>query len=341
MRRANVFILPSSITVGVFKSQFLSRYNYSSNSYIYVKNSKLIDKYFLNETRANIVVGALNLLSNKCHIESIYTRSVFDFIFSLCLKLISFGRIKLIFDFRGLISEESYLRNKSKIRKSILRTLEKFCFVFADEVYCVSENMKSYLIREFGLRDIKVIPCCISDKDINKKTKKLCYGSKTFNFIYVGGLSKWQNFEEILNIYQSLNMSNKHLIVVTPDQEKAEEIIRNYTIESYEVLSGDRDFVLKELDRSHFGFLIRDENVINSTASPIKFLEYLSRGVVPIISNEIGDYSSYFSNNVIFTSFIDNMDYKDWERAISLCDYNNISSKLNRYTWEYYYNNVE
>jgi glycosyltransferase involved in cell wall biosynthesis len=41
-----------------------------------------------------------------------------------------------------------------------------------------------------------------------------------------------------------------------------------------------------------FGFILRDNILLNNVASPIKFVEYISMGVIPIISEGVGDYSS-------------------------------------------------
>ena len=57
------------------------------------------------------------------------------------------------------------------------------------------------------------------------------------------------------------------------------------------LLTQSHQEVLKELRKYDFGFLLRDDNIVNNTASPIKFLEYVSNGVIPIMSDGIGDYS--------------------------------------------------
>ena len=43
--------------------------------------------------------------------------------------------------------------------------------------------------------------------------------------------------------------------------------------------------------RKDFGFCLRNDNIINLVASPTKVLEYVSRNVVPILTEHVGDFS--------------------------------------------------
>ena len=55
------------------------------------------------------------------------------------------------------------------------------------------------------------------------------------------------------------------------------------------------------LDIAHFGLLIRDDTVTNNVSSPVKFAEYLSRGLKIIISPGVGDYTNeIFQHNLGF-----------------------------------------
>ena len=67
--------------------------------------------------------------------------------------------------------------------------------------------------------------------------------------------------------------------------------------------------VLKNKEQD-FGFLLRENLLFNRISSPIKFLEYSSNGVVPIITQFVGDYSNdveKYKLGIIFKGSISNL----------------------------------
>ena len=46
-----------------------------------------------------------------------------------------------------------------------------------------------------------------------------------------------------------------------------------------------------------YGFLVRDETITNSVASPVKFGEYMICGLKILISKNLGDYSEFINTN--------------------------------------------
>ncbi len=51
---------------------------------------------------------------------------------------------------------------------------------------------------------------------------------------------------------------------------------------------------LKEIyTECHYGFILREDSIVNQVACPTKLVEYLAMGVVPIVdSNNIGDFKT-------------------------------------------------
>ncbi|MFZ6041305.1 hypothetical protein ACOV11_12510 [Vibrio natriegens] len=332
----NIIVVPKHISKGVFVSQMLPLYDYSlEKSILYFRCPTLRIKYEDVTEERTTISSPLYLIKRCFNLKSIYCRSVFDMWFCFLFKLLSFGKVKFIYDFRGLISEESFLRKKSLIRYYLLYLLEYNGFVFGDEVRCVSNKMKRTLISRYGDKEIRVIPCCIKAEEINYFDEK---PDGIINFCYVGSISAWQCFEESIKMYSSLNISNKKLYVYTKDLEKAEQIIVRYNVDSYEILSLERHELLERLKNIHFGFVLRRDCVVNNTASPIKFLEYCSQGVIPITTSYVGDYSNDFSPvSIIFESIESVLTPKLIEqkmKSVSLEDMYKITKK---HTWESYY----
>jgi glycosyltransferase involved in cell wall biosynthesis len=220
--------------------------------------------------------------------ELIYTRSYLDFIF---IFLVSHGKLEIVYDFRGFVAFESWLKNRSLVKFLFILFCEFLCYIFASRVYTVSNSFRRTLSRYFFIkRDIQVLPSLISSEKLFFPKIQV---SRVVHFVYVGGLSKWQNLSEVISVYDYISAQiPAKLDIITMEVELAREYIKSAkskeTISVFSVnsLEGEVD-----LSHYHYGFLLRDNLLLNRVASPVKFLEYCGSGVIPIISNWVGDYS--------------------------------------------------
>lgn len=73
--------------------------------------------------------------------------------------------------------------------------------------------------------------------------------------------------------------------------EKAKSVINQYNIKNYSVEKVPQSEVDTVLSKCKFGFLIRDNNVINQVATPTKLANYLGNGVIPIFTDTIKAYA--------------------------------------------------
>ncbi|MCK4662711.1 MAG: glycosyltransferase [Bacteroidales bacterium] len=296
----NFFIAPFRLKEGVIRSQLLNLTNqlnqYNNDNYILINAN---EKYRLEDKYTNIIYYSNlkdELRKNKNDLKFIYTRSIFDFLKVFFAKKINNYKYKIIFDFRGLAYAESFLRNNSKIRSFILLIIEKFAYRKADIIHCVSNSFQEYLVEKFGNRNIKVIPCSVT-KNHRKNNKN----NSLIKFLYLGGISKWQNYEKTLILYKKIEfeLKNCSLTIISNDIEQARKIIINYDIKNFEIKSLKHEEVINELPNYDYGFLLRDNILLNNVSSPIKFIEYISQGVIPIVSKGVGDYSTLVENEKI------------------------------------------
>src|SRR5690606_7780304 len=119
--------------------------------------------------------------------------------------------------------------------KFILYMLEKTAYIYADSIGAVSNRLKNHLIQEFGKEKlIYVTPCCITNA---KKTIEV-RNTSFIKFVYVGGLSNWQRFDDILKLYKSIsNLLNCSLSVITKEADKGRKIVDNYQLKNVSVYS--------------------------------------------------------------------------------------------------------
>lgn len=339
-----LYIIDNNTNINIIKSQHLTPLKHKNkDDYILLCPTKhisiIIDYGFNNQTRyyKNNLEKYLFLFSVN-NITDIYTRSIIDFFWIFIVKTILFRKWILAFDFRGLSSDESKFRGKTIIKVVILECLEWVAYHFSNRLFTVSHNFKSYLITKYNKKkNITVIPCCVENAEF--VSKPLYNKGDKVKFVYVGGLSKWQKFEYILKVYSEISqIMNTSLTIITNEVTTAEGIIKMKGIYA-EVFQMEHKYISQELTKYDFGFLFRENILLNNVASPVKFIEYISNGVIPIISENIGDYSKLTVNNkigIIETSDIDHLIADIEEIKYDKNIQYRLFNTAKKFTWENY-----
>lgn len=220
---------------------------------------------------------------------------------------------------QGVIPEESFLRHKSKIRYIILSLIEYLSLTISTKQIFVSNEMQRYLEKKYKKQyNNSIVVPCISEFNYDNSIKE------KDSFIYLGGMSAWQRIDKMLKFFNDIVKvkHNAKLYIATLERQKAQEYIELYldkeNFSRVEVLSlENRDEVQHFLSTKEYGFLIREESVVNYVSSPIKLAEYLSCGVNLIISASVKSYASYIEKN---------------GSGISLKENDNIIDKIKNYT---------
>ena len=229
----------------------------------------------------------------------------------------------IIYWIQGSAPDESFMRNNSFVRKSILRAIERFAIMGSSKFIYVSESMKSYYESMYPVNNKKsiVVPCLSEFEEVSIDSPKI-----PNSYIYVGGLAKWQCFEDILSVYKRIQTDNSIFHIITFNTEEAKNLVIKEGIDLSRVKIysvTDRLEMPKILSQFQFGFLIRRNSPVNFVASPIKFLEYISCNVNVIMTDAIPSYAKIVKENNIGTIVdIHNMD------SISILPYNPDAYKV-------------
>jgi hypothetical protein len=264
--------------------------------------------------------------------EIVYFRSVVNFVqlFIFC----KVNKLEILYDFRGLAAFETFYKRRNYVNFVLLFSLEFLAYVFSNKIQCVSKNMKKELEKKFFFKKrIDIIPCLAQ-----KSCKRIDSCSSKIKFVYVGGIARWQMIDLILEI--SLQIQKEILsefTFITNKPSDLEERINDIGLLDYKILSGDNKFVQSILKDQDFGFLLRENMLFNRVSSPIKFLEYTSNSIVPIITPFVGDYSRDIINKnigIIYDNDIQKLIYDIKLVSLKIIEFRlrlyNYSSKL---TW--------
>ena len=229
----------------------------------------------------------------------------------IALRLRSFLKLKVCFDGRGAIAAEwnEYQVVPLQEWKNSIHTWEKLVVLNVDFRIAVSEELVKYWNERYGYSENKhvVIPCTLNtsfrpeilkQEEIENARKKMKFDADDIVLVYSGSTAGWQSFDLLQGFLQKIINNNKNIKVLflsekdkNVDQLKTEFPDKIFqTFVKHSEVSG----ILKSCD---IGILIREKSVTNQVASPTKFAEYLSAGLPVIISEGIGDYTSFVKQN--------------------------------------------
>ncbi len=243
---------------------------------------------------------------------------------------------------QGAVPEESFLKHRSKLKFYILSIIEHIALLVTNKQIFVSKEMQNYLEKKHKKKfPNSIIVPCISEffYDGSKKEKD--------SFVYIGGMSAWQRVDIMIQMFNGIVKvrPNASLYIATLDKDIALEYIDKYIDKKYQdhvkVLSiTNRREITHFLSTKEYGFLIRDDIVVNHVSSPIKLAEYLSCGVNPIISSAVKSYAPIIEKGKagISISYNDNIENRlqdfipSTENAIKIYkDYFSKEQHINNY----------
>jgi len=216
------------------------------------------------------------------------------------LKLSLVTKLPIYLWKQGDTAAESFMKHHSYIRKWIIHLIGFVAFRKAKGIIYVSETMKNYYEKIYHIKKNSIIVPCLSEfSDAIMNVERV-----PNSFVYIGGLSVWQCFEETLQLYLKIRTPDSIFHIITLDVDKArhrvlEVIGDEHNIEIYSIR--DRSIIPTVLNKFQYGFLIRKKNVVNMVAAPIKFLEYLSCGVNVIMTDAVPSYAKLVEENHIGT----------------------------------------
>jgi glycosyltransferase involved in cell wall biosynthesis len=145
----------------------------------------------------------------------------------------------------------------------------------------VTDDLKTYLINNFHLPSDKIeVNHCIAGSGF-KYTKegrnllRLELGVSEDDTLFIfssGSIQKWQNDEFIA---MQLAKQGYKVLMLTKKYYEHENIITRFV---------PQNKVSNYLNAADIGIILRNDDIVNQVASPIKFSEYLACGL-PIVSN--------------------------------------------------------
>ena len=221
-------------------------------------------------------------------IGSVYIHSVYQ---SLEL-IIQSNRVVKFYDFHGVVPEELYYMGK--IEDSEKMNIEESILVSnADYIIVANNAMKRHLLKKYPECKSEFILFPMNNKDIDKEewmgTSKHIVTKPIV--IYSGGLQKWQLISEMQDAVEKQRSNYDYRIYVSDKEEFLELYGERKCPDVWRVDTLSAEELKKEYEVARYGFILRDDIVVNRVACPTKLIDYIKYGIIPIMKSEmIGDF---------------------------------------------------
>ncbi|AZI19821.1 glycosyltransferase family protein [Chryseobacterium taklimakanense] len=114
-----------------------------------------------------------------------------------------------------------------------------------------------------------------------------------FNGIKILFAGKGELYEKLVIFKEIVSKApSAKLTLLTSEEQKAKELINKYALKNVTVDYVKLEHLQKRLSEFKYGFLIRDNNIVNNIATPTKMNSYMACGLLPIYSDVIDDFKT-------------------------------------------------
>jgi glycosyltransferase involved in cell wall biosynthesis len=163
----------------------------------------------------------------------------------------------------------------------------------SDKVVVVTKYFKTYIDNKYRKNHkTVVISNSVNTKSIGfseewrNKIRCELNCQESLLVVYSGRIKReWQSFDKNAAIFNKIKkkFSNAKFLVLTRDTDI---LLSDYNLskEDTMLISVDNKDIYKYLSAGDVGLLVRDKNIVNEVAFPIKFTEYMACGLPVIVS---------------------------------------------------------
>lgn len=252
----------------------------------------------------NIILEALKKIEADC---TMLDRCSFDsareipkdaYLLATTLKsfviLYTTGHRNFIYWYQGITPEEVCLMTGSKIRYRGYSFLEKLSLKTVKYKIGVSKYLFEHFEEKYKMqiedKSVFIMPCFNSE--FNEQSFKVEGKYDKNVFCYAGGVQAWQGFDAILKIYSEIENKRRDVFlkIYSKEIDRAKVLIEEAGINNYSVDCVPQSEMDNALADCKFGFIIREDSIINNVATPTKLGTYLANGVIPIFSSTVKSF---------------------------------------------------
>jgi hypothetical protein len=215
--------------------------------------------------------------------DAIYVHSC---LMALKVLPLYFVRAKIITDVHGVVPEETEMQGM-RLRALVYQWVERIVVARSDALVLVTESMRDYFTNKYGgiRAHLFIIPIL---SEMSPPSLPIVRDQNLA--LYSGGLQRWQCIEETLKIARIVGERMRFLFV-TGDPEALKRMACECNLQDVEIRSASWHEMPALYAQATYGFVLREDTIVNTVACPTKLVEYLESGVIPVVKEpNIGDF---------------------------------------------------
>jgi glycosyltransferase involved in cell wall biosynthesis len=198
--------------------------------------------------------------------------------------------MRTVLDLHGIVPEENLFLGQP-LRAAIYGWLERRAMRHIDRFVSVSTGMTDYLLGKYPSmsRDrFSLLPMIRGaerpyDPNVEKEQREVIgLPPDTPVAIYAGNTQKWQNIDTMIEVIARCG-DRMRVIILSSAIDEFRLRLRARGIDNVFLCHATQDELYKFYSVANYGFLLRDDNIVNNVANPTKLVEYLKYGIVPVV----------------------------------------------------------
>lgn len=215
------------------------------------------------------------------HVASIFSE------FKLSVRL---PFITSFIDFHGAAPEEHELAGFYD-KVALMERLERFSLNHVSHCIVVTKVMQNHLAAKYDedlIRERCILLPIIQSAMAVFPEKTIRDGK--YAVVYAGNAQRWQQIPQMLKaIVKTAGAYHYKLCCTDPSTMNA--LLPHGVSPSIRAVAVVHEDLLNVYASCHFGFVLREDSVVNRVACPTKLVEYLAYGIVPVVDTpHIGDF---------------------------------------------------
>lgn len=267
---------------------------YLTTSFFKNWKKKVVQDGLRAQISCNVFFHFFSILKLFKQASFVYIQSIYN---ALNLILFIFFINKFyVLDLHGVVPEELEMQGKKKYA-SIFSTIEKILFKRVNVCISVTNRMSNHYKLKYPKTKAvfityAILPSHLKPYIIDAMNQK----DDVLEVIYSGNTQVWQNVDLMLKAIKN-NLSEKiNFTILTREPKEFADKLKEHGIEQDEIVvkSVNPEELEEYYKKSHYGFILRDDILVNQVACPTKIVEYLNYGIKPIVlSEKIGDFDEF------------------------------------------------
>lgn len=211
--------------------------------------------------------------------------------------------IRKAIDIHGVVPEEFRMHNDF-YSAVMFDKHERLAVKKAGLAIVVTNAMRQYLQQKFRdtLRARTVEFPMFPSFEPHIESRPLADGKPVV--VYAGGLHKWQQVPKMIDaITKTVDRCQHRFYCPEPDTVKA--MLPGDMAGRVIVEKKAHSELMKLYTECHYGFILREDIIVNRVACPTKLVEYIAMGIIPIVDCEdIGDFKSLGMKYITLNEFL-------------------------------------